>query len=261
MTYLTEEWYRKDISTIKIIRRDSSGKKCNIQYSDIEPDKYFIHRYGGDPMMSGMNIGFKTKAKEIVLGRYPKGLAWPYIEVKRNNRNKILEKPRVLKMHLSNDKYVEGSISTMKINPNCNTKKRYSIKQENSNYIMKIQLHVVFGHAFYPEFFQDFINDRHIMHHTGPNYDYRAHKVKPIPYGDNYLSKNTKCRKEEYQSFVRRQGYSIGGIVRPEGPHWHPLDNNLNAVSITEHLEQIKKKIHEEYIQRSKSSRNNSRDM
>ena len=120
MTYLTEEWYRKDISKIKVTRRESSGRVCNIQYSDLTPDKYFIHRYGGDPMMSGMNIGFKTKAKEIALGRYLKGLAWPYIEVKRNSRNRILEKPRVLKMILSNDKYVESSVVTAKINPNCN---------------------------------------------------------------------------------------------------------------------------------------------
>ena len=253
MTYLTEEWYRKDISKIKIISRENSGTTCNIQYSDLTPDKYFIHRYGGDPMMSGMNIGFKTKAKEISLGRYPKGLAWPYIEVKRSSKNKILEKPKVLKMNLSNDKYVEGSVVTTKVNPNCRSK----YHRNNKPYVMKIQMHVVFGHAFYPEFFQDYFNDRHIMHHTGPNYDYRAHKIKPIPYGDNYLSKNTKSRKEEYQSFVRRQGYSIGGIVRPEGP----IDIKPSAVSMTEHLEQITKEIYEQYIRRTQSSGDNSGDM
>ena len=213
MTYLTKEWYCKDISTIKIIRRDSSGKKCNIQYSDIEPGKYFIHRYGGDPMMAGMKMGFKMKAKELRLRRYPGGKAWPYIEVKKDRNNKLLEKSRVLPMSLSSSKYINATIQTIKTNPNCNTNRRYSIKQENSYHMMRILIHVVFGHAFYPEYFEDFFNNRHIMHHTGPRYDYRAHKVKPIPYGDNYSLKNIKSRKEEYESFVRREGYCTGGAV------------------------------------------------
>ena len=193
-----------DLSKIRVTRfLTGSNSPCSNQYSDIPKKKYIIYRTGGSWMngeqfLMGMS---ETEKRE--------GKVYPYIvntNYHGHGRKKLLA--------ISFD----GDVGYVRCTVNSN---------KGGN--MKIQLHSVVMHAFFPKLFINTEDpSKMITNHKGPKWDYRISELSVLTRAQNNSLKHRKIFDSNLRigQKILRTGYSQGGRVMPIYPN---LDNQTST--------------------------------